>query len=266
MLSADDVMIEHRSMIFPSKYHNSLSFNNIAQRVQNKMANILQMAFSNIFLQRKFLYFDYKSSQKILLGVQLVQMSVWHLFNTKPFYLDGLTHWGRVTHICVSKSTINGSDNGLSPGQRRAIIWTSAGILLIGSLRTNFREILIGIETFSFKKMPLKMLSVKWRPFCLGLNVLMQDCVNSSLSALSSHWPKLLLFNDRKTSNNIIVNWNYLIIYTFYSIKCFWHYTDFLWFQNKMSLLVVQCTMSIGYKPIEKASVHSNTGVTFDCH
>ena len=27
-----------------------------------------------------------------------------------------LTHWGRVTHICVSKLTIIGSDNGLSPG------------------------------------------------------------------------------------------------------------------------------------------------------
>ena len=41
-----------------------------------------------------------------------------------------LTHWGRVTHICVSKLTIIGSDNGLSPGRRQAIIWTNAGILL----------------------------------------------------------------------------------------------------------------------------------------
>ena len=32
-----------------------------------------------------------------------------------------LTHWGRVTHICVSKLTIIGSDNGLSPGGRQAI-------------------------------------------------------------------------------------------------------------------------------------------------
>ena len=28
-----------------------------------------------------------------------------------------LTHWGRATHICVSKLTIIGSDNGLSPGR-----------------------------------------------------------------------------------------------------------------------------------------------------
>ena len=80
---------------------------------------------------------------------------------------DLLTHWGRVTHICVSKLTIIGSDNGLSPGRRQAIIWTNAGILLIRTSRTNFE-----IHTFSFKKMHLKMSSGKWRPFCLGLNEL----------------------------------------------------------------------------------------------
>ena len=76
-----------------------------------------------------------------------------------------------MTHICVSKLTIIGPNNGLSPGRRQAIIWTNGGILLIGPLGTNFIEILIGIQTFSFKKMHLKM-SAKWRPFCLGLNVL----------------------------------------------------------------------------------------------
>ena len=33
-----------------------------------------------------------------------------------------LTHWGRVTHIYVANLTIIGSDNGLSPGRRQAII------------------------------------------------------------------------------------------------------------------------------------------------
>ena len=83
-----------------------------------------------------------------------------------------LTHWGRVTHICVSELTSIGSDNGLSPGRRQAIIWTNAWILLIGPLGTNFSEILIEILTFSFMKMCLKVSSAKWRPFCLGLNVL----------------------------------------------------------------------------------------------
>ena len=83
-----------------------------------------------------------------------------------------LTHWGRVTHICVSNLTIIASDNGLSPGRRQAIIWTNAEILLIGHLGTNFSETLIEILIFSFKKMHLKVSSAKRRPFCLGLNVL----------------------------------------------------------------------------------------------
>ena len=57
-----------------------------------------------------------------------------------------LTHWGRVTHICVRKLTIIGSDNGLSPDRRQAIIWTNDGILLIGPLETHFNEILIEIH------------------------------------------------------------------------------------------------------------------------
>ena len=38
-----------------------------------------------------------------------------------------------------------GSDNGLSPIRRQAIIWTNAGLLSIGPLETNFSEILIKI-------------------------------------------------------------------------------------------------------------------------
>ena len=83
-----------------------------------------------------------------------------------------LTHWGRVTHICVDKLTNIDSDNGLWPERRQAIIWTNVGILLIGPLGTNVSEFLIGIHTFTLKKMHLKMLSAKWRPFCLSLNVL----------------------------------------------------------------------------------------------
>ena len=102
----------------------------------------------------------------IALEMLMKVIITWHL------ELTHLTHWGRVTHICVGNLTIIGSDNGLSPSRRQAIIWTNAGILLIGPLGTNFSEVLIGIQTFAFKKMHLKMSSAKWRPFCLGLNVL----------------------------------------------------------------------------------------------
>ena len=57
-------------------------------------------------------------------------------------------YWGRVTYICVSKLTIIGSDNGLSPGRRQAIIWTKAAILLIGPLETNLSEIWSCIQIF----------------------------------------------------------------------------------------------------------------------
>ena len=80
-----------------------------------------------------------------------------------------LTHWGRVTHICVVKLTIIGSDNGLSPGRRQAIIWTNAGILLIGPLGTNFSEILIEIHIFfiqenAFENVVCEMASIWSRP------------------------------------------------------------------------------------------------------
>ena len=92
----------------------------------------------------------------------------WHSYIS----CESLTHWGQVTHRCVSNLTIIGSDNGLSPVRRQAIIWTNAGILFIGSLGTNFSEILIEILAFSFKKIRLKVSSEKWWPFCLSLNVL----------------------------------------------------------------------------------------------
>ena len=56
--------------------------------------------------------------------------------------------------------------------QNVSIIWTNAGILLIGPLG-NFSGHLIEILKLPFTKMRLKVLSAKWRPFFLGLNVLM---------------------------------------------------------------------------------------------
>ena len=89
------------------------------------------------------------------------------------FTMYAVTHWSQVTHKCISKLTIIGTDNGSSPGRRQAIIWNKVGILLIWARETNFSEILIKIYTFSFKKMHLKLSSGIWRPFCFGLNVLM---------------------------------------------------------------------------------------------
>ena len=84
----------------------------------------------------------------------------------------GLINSLRLSDAYMRHLVIIGSDNGLSPGRRQAIIWTNAGILLIEPLGKNFSEILIEILTFSFQKMRLKVSSAKWRPFYLGLNVL----------------------------------------------------------------------------------------------
>ena len=92
----------------------------------------------------------------------------WSLVQFITWYQTGvneLTHWGQVTHICISKLTIIGSDNGLSPGRRPAIIWTNAGILLIGPLGTNFSKILVKVQNFLLIKTHVKISSAKWWPF-----------------------------------------------------------------------------------------------------
>ena len=62
---------------------------------------------------------------------------------------------------------------------------------LIRPLGTIFSEILIKSHTFSFKKMQLKMLPAKRRPFCLGLNVLLGNdfsyqCIRLYIWAIQS--------------------------------------------------------------------------------
>ena len=130
-----------------------------------------------------------------------------------------LTHWGRVTYICVSKLTIIASDNGLSPGRRQAIIWTNDGILLIWPLGTNFSEISIGIQTFSFKKMHLKISSAKWRPFCLGLNVLKTWCHDSS-SSNSCQGEMLHCSDTNMESNKRWKSSNMELVFNQYHTKC----------------------------------------------
>ena len=90
-----------------------------------------------------------------------------------------LTHWGRVRHICAGKLTMIGSNNGLSPCRRQAIIWTNAGILLIEPLGTYFSEILIlihriqefknsRIQENAFENVVWKMAAMLSRPQCVN--------------------------------------------------------------------------------------------------
>ena len=88
----------------------------------------------------------------------------------------------------VSRLTIIGSDDGLSPGRHQVIIWTNAGILLIGPLVTNFSQILNEVHIFSLKKMHFKMSSGKWRPFCFGLNVLIGSLSSVTAAVIQRVW------------------------------------------------------------------------------
>ena len=141
-----------------------------------------------------------------------------------------------MTHICVGKVTIIGSDNGLSSGRQQAIIWTNFGILLIGPLGTNFGEILIEIQTFSLRNIRLKMSPAKCCPFRRGHNVEHEDdsqgtpnttpfasipswiCVaGKHLIALEVSCPKLI-WNIYMGGDNISPPLNGVVILTKFSL------------------------------------------------
>ena len=73
-------------------------------------------------------------TRHVLLGIPMAALASWFIFCWMLMAWWGdclcgltgcqncLTHWGWVTHICVSNLTIIGSDNGLSPGRCQAII------------------------------------------------------------------------------------------------------------------------------------------------
>ena len=110
----------------------------------------------NIYYNKKVIMLVMWTPLKVFTAVHVTALSVLkkkkNCFSQVVLFTQWnpiITHWGQVTHICVGNLTIIGSDNGLSPGRRQAIIWTNAGILSIG---TNFSEILIkNLKFFSRK-------------------------------------------------------------------------------------------------------------------
>ena len=115
---------------------------------------------SNTLLNKKYNFRWFKTPVTLM----------WYVKKSKP---SGIINWGPVTNICVSNINIIGSDNGLSTCRSQAIFWTNADILLTWLLGTNFSEILSKFITFSSEKMHFKKSSGKWRPFCFGLNVIL---------------------------------------------------------------------------------------------
>ena len=96
----------------------------------------------------------------------------------------GLTHWGRITNLCITDS-----NNALSPGWCQTIILSNAGILLIWPLGTNFNI----IHIFSFKKMHLKMLLAKWQWFYYQSWRWPRTIICFVISMDSDNWFKIFL-------------------------------------------------------------------------
>ena len=115
-----------------------------------------------------------------------------------------LTHWDRVTYICVSNLTIIGSDNGLSSGRRQDIIWTNARILLTGPLGTNFSEVLVEIGSFSFKEMHFKNVVRKLAAICRGLNEL--------ITTVTPSYSVMKVYKQVNTTNNAEQLFSYWLI------------------------------------------------------
>ena len=119
-----------------------------------------------------------KYAHNLLIDVYSIYLYTFNFYNIqywKVFLVYNITHWGRVTHICVGNLTIIGSDNGLSPGRRQAIIWSilnQCWIIVNWTLRNklqwNFnRNSDIFIQENGFENVVCKMASI-----CLGLNEL----------------------------------------------------------------------------------------------
>ena len=99
-----------------------------------------------------------------------------------------ITHWGRVKLICVNKRGHQWFRSWLGTclvpshnlNQCRPINW---------NFGDKFSEILIKTEPFLIKKSNLKMLSAKWRPFCLDLNVINNHTIGMQGSFWVWAWP-----------------------------------------------------------------------------
>ena len=197
-----------------------------------------------------------------------------------------------MTHICVSELSIIGSDNGLSPGRRQAIIWTNGGILLIRTSGTNFSEILSQVHTFSLKQMPLNMLSGKWPPFCLGLNVFLATARSKiwrstifsfkdiTIDGIALFWILFCWVYDVYTSmtrsfNSLSISyeiavWNFTVYvvnswsFLSYENTCYWNRPEYMTW-NLLSSPQVDVK-----KQVLKQSCHFDeifcTGCTRSCH
>ena len=89
------------------------------------------------------------------------------------YKITHLTHWNRVTHICVSKHIgHHWFSQWLVACSAPSHYLNKCWGIFNWTLQTNFSKIWIEIQAFSLNRMHFKLPSAKRRSFCFGLKVL----------------------------------------------------------------------------------------------
>ena len=102
-----------------------------------------------------------------------------------------LTHWGRVTHICVGKLTIIGSDNDLSPGRRHYVnqCWIIVNWALANIFQWKFNQnTTLFIEENAHENVVCEMASILPRPQCVNESTYCGIVTPYVDLALGQHW------------------------------------------------------------------------------
>ena len=143
------------------------------QRKGSHILNFSRIIFKcgkDIYCPKILNEFDYGGSA--LVDVCIIDNLMRNQFHHFWCHFFLLTRWGRVMHICVDKLTIIGSDNGLSPDRRQAIIWTHDGISLIWNLWNKLqwnlnRNANIFIQENAFESVVCETAVILSRPQCV---------------------------------------------------------------------------------------------------
>ena len=170
-----------RNQYTPTERFRSLTALEIASYASNSKCDILSakcrrmltLSFVFHYVQQDLLYIVVQKHTWLYIYLYIyIYCITWR--SNSVLVLIGLTHWGQVTHISVSKLTIICSDNGFSPDRRQAIIWTSARILLNGPLGIKFSDIVIEIHAFHSQK-------CIWRRRLMVVLMTAAPCLNKDL-------------------------------------------------------------------------------------
>ena len=122
----------------------------------------------------------------------------------------------------------------------------NAGILLIWPLWTNFSDIFIRIQSFSFQKMNLKMSSAKWRPSCPGLNVL-TSALKTLYDRMDISGRYCRIWSD---PNKVFVHYGTIISWSCHNGPKFCYYRAQI-----DKIVPIACIVSITALPVSRAFV-----------